>query len=143
MSRSGDNRSNIPNCGKSRLCSANACKSLSTSALLSIPSAVFSCSKYLEDSVHLLIRPEIAPADTRAHDLDDRIGGIDDARVRNVLDTNVARAVHDCCMNAIVVEDRARTCTVEYRTKWIFVLKGWSFLRQTVALTTNRLCQPL
>jgi hypothetical protein len=47
------------------------------------------------DRPHLLVRPQIAAADTGAGYADHRIGRSDDGGVGDVLDTDVAGAVHD------------------------------------------------
>ena len=47
--------------------------------------------------LHRLVRPEVAAADAGAGDADERVGGLDQARVGDVLDPDVAGAVHDSC----------------------------------------------
>ena len=47
--------------------------------------------------LQLVVRPEIAAADAGARDADERIGGLDQARVGDVLDPDIAGAVHDSC----------------------------------------------
>ena len=47
--------------------------------------------------LHRLVRPEVAAADGGAGDGDERVGGLDQAGVRNSLDANVTRAEHDGC----------------------------------------------
>src|SRR4051794_18898656 len=44
---------------------------------------------------HVLVRPEVAAADARPCDAQQRVGGLGDRRVGNVLDPDVTRAVHD------------------------------------------------
>ena len=44
-----------------------------------------------------LVRPEIAAADAGARDRDESIGLLDETGIGDVLDTNVAGAVHDGC----------------------------------------------
>ena len=46
---------------------------------------------------HRLVRPEIAAADRGAGDAHERVGRLDQPRVRDVLDADVAGSVHDCC----------------------------------------------
>jgi hypothetical protein len=57
---------------------------------------------------HGLVRPEIAAADGGAGDRDEGVRALDEPRVRDVLDPNVARAVHDGCTHG-VTEARAGT----------------------------------
>ena len=47
--------------------------------------------------VHFLIRPQIAPADAGAGDGDDCVRRLNDASIRNALDTNVPGSEHDSC----------------------------------------------
>ena len=47
--------------------------------------------------LHCLVRPEVAAADRGARDADQRVGRFDQSRVGDVLDPNVAGAVHDSC----------------------------------------------
>jgi hypothetical protein len=51
---------------------------------------------------HFLVRPQIAPADARARDRDERIRRFDKFRIRDVFDTNVARTEHDGCAHTIL-----------------------------------------
>ena len=45
--------------------------------------------------LHRLVRPQIAAADRRARDANDGVGSLDEACVGDVLDANVAGAVHE------------------------------------------------
>ena len=47
--------------------------------------------------LHRPVRPEVAAADRGMGDDDERVGRLDEARVRDGLDTDVAGAVHDSC----------------------------------------------
>ena len=47
--------------------------------------------------LHRLVRPEIAAADRGAGDADERVGRLDEVGVGDVLDPDVAGAVHDGC----------------------------------------------
>jgi hypothetical protein len=49
---------------------------------------------------HVVVRPQVAAADAGADDADDRIGRVEDGRVGDVLDADVAGAVHDNCSHA-------------------------------------------
>jgi hypothetical protein len=51
-------------------------------------------------ALHLVVRPEVAAADARAGDAQERVGGFDEPGVPNALDADVARAVHDCRFHA-------------------------------------------
>jgi hypothetical protein len=42
------------------------------------------------------VGPEVAAADAGANDADDRVCRLDDRRLRDILDANVARSVHEC-----------------------------------------------
>src|SRR2546428_11578285 len=46
--------------------------------------------------LHQVVRPQIAAADARALDPDDRVGWLDQSRIRNVFDPDISSAVHDC-----------------------------------------------
>jgi hypothetical protein len=46
--------------------------------------------------LHRLVGPEVAAADPGAPDANQRVGGLDQAGVWDVLDTDVAGAVHQC-----------------------------------------------
>jgi hypothetical protein len=48
-------------------------------------------------ALHLLIWPQIAPANARSGDTNDRISRLDDLRVGYVLDPNVASTIHHSC----------------------------------------------
>src|SRR5206468_2567583 len=64
--------------------------------------------------VHRVVRPEVAAADAGADDADDRVGGLDDRRVGDVLDPDVAGAVHDGCAHQLspsVIDGAWRYCS--------------------------------
>jgi hypothetical protein len=50
--------------------------------------------------LHRLVGPEVAAADAGARDGDERVGRLDQVGVGDVLDPNVAGAVHDSCAHA-------------------------------------------
>jgi hypothetical protein len=45
---------------------------------------------------HGLVRPQVAAADRRARDANERVRGVDQPGVRDILDPHVAGAVHQC-----------------------------------------------
>lgn len=47
--------------------------------------------------LHLLVRPEVAAADAGASDPDEGVGRLNDAGVRDSLDTDVAGTIHNRC----------------------------------------------
>jgi hypothetical protein len=49
---------------------------------------------------HLRVRPQVAVADTRPRHAHERVGRFDQRRVGDVLDPNIARAVHHRCSHA-------------------------------------------
>ena len=52
-------------------------------------------------ALHGAVGPQVAAADARAGHADDRIGGLDNGCVRNVLDPDIAGRVHDGCAHEL------------------------------------------
>src|SRR6266545_5235846 len=48
-------------------------------------------------ALHFLVRPQIAPANTRSCHTNDSVSRLDDLRIGHVLDPNVASAIHHSC----------------------------------------------
>ena len=61
---------------------------------------------------HRLVRPEVAAADRGAGDAHERVRRLDQPRIRDVLDTDIAGSVHHCCAHTQmppINEEEART----------------------------------
>ncbi len=52
---------------------------------------------------HLLIRPEVTSADAGACHADNRIRWLDNAGIGDILDADIARAVHDGCSHKVFI----------------------------------------
>jgi hypothetical protein len=46
---------------------------------------------------HGLVRPQVAAADRGARDADERVRRVDQPRIRDVLDPDIASSIHQCC----------------------------------------------
>src|SRR5947209_9880402 len=64
--------------------------------------------------LHRRVRPQVAAADAPASDPHDRVAGLDDRRIRDVLDADIAGAMHHSCSHAVsfqfVGSVPAKTC---------------------------------
>src|SRR3954452_12299260 len=49
---------------------------------------------------HRAVRPQVAPADAGGGDADESVGGLLDDGIRDILDTDVAGAVHHSCSHS-------------------------------------------
>jgi hypothetical protein len=49
------------------------------------------------DRLKLLVGPKVAATDASCRDGDHRVGGLDETRVRYLLDSNVAGSIHKSC----------------------------------------------
>jgi hypothetical protein len=58
--------------------------------------------------LHRLVRPQVAATDRRAADPHERVGRLDQMGIRDVLDPNVAGAVHDSCAHRLLPPRREK-----------------------------------
>src|SRR5947209_18525256 len=63
--------------------------------------------------LHRRVRPQVAAADAPASDAHDRVAGLNDRGIRDVLDTDIAGAIHHSCSHGVsfpvVVSGPAKT----------------------------------